>query len=232
MSQESGIPTFRDALTGLWSQFRPEELATESAFRKNPERVFNWYLDRLRMIQSSEPNAGHSALVVMERFFDTLTVVTQNVDGLHRRAGSANISELHGSLQKFRCADCAAPVSEVDLANAIMAGGPELVPPLPCVSCGGYARPGVVWFGESLPAEEMSRSWSAARGCDLMLVVGTSAQVYPAAELPHLALEAGARVIEVNPTGTPLSDLCAGVIRDSAANCLERFAQGLSTQGI
>lgn len=231
MSQESGIPTFRDALTGLWSRFRPEDLATESAFRENPERVFNWYLARLKTIRAAVPNAGHFALGAMESIFRSLVVVTQNVDGLHQRAGSANVLELHGSLERFRCVDCSRAFPVVDVERILPGGSSGFVKPFVCESCGGMARPGVVWFGESLPTDELGRAWAAARECDVMLVVGTSAQVYPVADLPHAALKAGAEVVEINPVLTPLSAFCACVIRDSAAASLKRLAALLTDDG-
>lgn len=231
MSQESGIPTFRDALTGIWRRFRAEDFATESAFRENPKRVFNWYLERLKTIRAAEPNAGHFALSAMESIFESLVVVTQNVDGLHRRAGSANVLELHGLLERFRCVDCSRAFPAVDVEHILPEGSTGFVEPFVCESCGGLARPGVVWFGESLLSDDVSRAWAAARECDLMLVVGTSAQVYPVAELPHVALEAGAEVVEINRVGTPLSELCVCVIRDSAAKSLKRLEALISDDG-
>ncbi len=223
MSQESGIPTFRDAQTGMWARFRPEALATESAFRDDPSRVFSWYLQRLKMVRAAHPNPGHESLVAMESRFESLIIATQNVDSLHSRAGSANVLELHGSLERFYCADCGETVSTDEVLAAVRRGGEKLVSPVVCRSCGGLSRPGVVWFGESLPEEPMREAWEAARNCDVMLIVGTSAQVYPVAELPHVAWEAGASLIEINPDETPVSGSCACTIRDSAATGLQRL---------
>lgn len=233
MSQESGIPTFRDALTGLWSEYNPGELATPDAFRTNPARVFAWYLSRLAMVRKAEPNAGHQALARMERVFDSVMVATQNVDGLHIRAGSTNVLELHGSLERFRCVDC----GNIFDTDTLLALGDSrlrdqlLDPPL-CELCSGYARPGVVWFGESLPRVETEKAWEAASSCDAMMVVGTSAQVYPAAELPLVAKQSGATVIEINPDPTPVSDLCSVVFRTPAAATLQALEAALTAQKV
>lgn len=204
MSAESGVPTFREAQTGLWARFNPEELATERAFRENPARVFGWYLQRLHAVRAAEPHAGYRALAhLAQRFRDGFCIVTQNVDGLHARAGSRHVVELHGSLEAFRCIECQLPFP------ADQIGGLDDVqaerPPPTCRECGNLIRPGVVWFGESLPSDAIGRAWRAAEKADVALVVGTSSLVYPAANLPAVVRGRGGRVIEINPDETPLS---------------------------
>jgi NAD-dependent deacetylase len=196
MSRESGIPTFRDAQEGLWARFSPQELATEQGFRANPARVWTWYAERRRRIRACAPHAGHHALVAMERIVPELTVVTQNIDGLHREAGSADVIELHGNIRRFKCLNRHHLFSgEPDDAEQ---DGAEVAPP-PCPRCGSPLRPDVVWFGEMLPEDATDRAWDLARRSDVMLVVGTSGTVWPAAGLPLLARDAGAVVIEVGP---------------------------------
>jgi NAD-dependent deacetylase len=204
MSAESGVPTFREALTGWWEQYDPEELATEGAFRRNPERVFAWYVSRLHAVRRAEPHAGYHALVRLATHFEgAFTVVTQNVDGLHSRAGSRDVVELHGSLEAFRCIACRHPGSPDDVAR--LDDATEAIPPPACEKCGNFMRPGVVWFGEMLPVDAMERAWRAAKDADVALVVGTSSLVYPAAELPSLVAAAGGRIVEINPDETPLT---------------------------
>lgn len=204
MSQESGVPTFRDAQTGLWAQYDPAELATPEAFYTHPARVFGWYLWRFRLARAVEPHAGHFALASLAERFDDFTLVTQNVDGLHRRAGSRDPVELHGSLETFRCADRGHPF---DVSGLEGLGGPAPgeVPPPACPHCGSPVRPAVVWFGEVLPVEALERAWAAVQRCDALLVVGTSSVVYPAAALPEIALRRSVPVVEINPERTPLT---------------------------
>lgn len=211
ISAESGIPTFRDALTGLWSKFRPEDLATPEAFERNPAIVWEWYANRRERVAMAKPNAGHRALVELERRAGRFTLVTQNVDGLHARAGSRNLVELHGNIARTRCFGCNRGLDE----STMRPGTPPT-----CAHCGGYARPDVVWFGEMLSEEALQRGFEAARSCDLFLSIGTSTVVEPAASLPFLALEAGARVIEVNPDRTPLSDQAAIWLQGAAGAVL------------
>ena len=201
MSRESGIPTFRDAQDGLWARFSPQELATEQGFRANPARVWSWYAERRRRIRACTPHAGHYALVTMERMVPELTVVTQNIDGLHREAGSADVIELHGNIRGFKCLDRHHPFSGEPAGNP---DGADVEPP-PCPQCGSPLRPDVVWFGEMLPEPATARAWDLAGRCDAMLVVGTSGTVWPAAELPLVARDAGATVIEVGPEPSELT---------------------------
>ena len=192
ISAESGLPTFRGA-GGLWRNYRAQDLATAEAFARDPRMVWEWYAWRQSLAKEAQPNAGHLALVELERRLgpDRFTLVTQNVDGLHRRAGHARPIELHGSLWRVRCLDCE---KERELSEPVP-------PPLPprCDVCGGIERPGVVWFGEGLPNEAFELAEEAAHACDMFLSIGTSGQVYPAAGLIEVARSAGRIVIEVNP---------------------------------
>ena len=196
ISAESGVPTFREAQTGLWARYNPEELATPDAFRHNPKLVWEWYAWRQERVRQAEPNPGHVALVEMERRIAEFTLITQNVDGLHRRAGSHQVLELHGNLFRAKCIDEDRPVeSWPDSAE---------IPPR-CPRCGALLRPDVVWFGEMLPAGALRAAEQAAAAAQVFFSIGTSALVYPAAELPFAALRAGAMVVEINPQPTPLS---------------------------
>lgn len=187
ISAESGIPTFRGA-AGLWKQFRPEDLATPEAFDRNPELVWEWYDWRRELIGKAQPNPGHLALANLERQVPHFTLVTQNVDGLHQRAGSRNVLEVHGSIWTLRCTRCRREWADTRSRLTIP----------PRCGCGALARPGVVWFGEMLPADVWSAAETATTKCEFFLVVGTSAQVYPAAGLITLAAESGAKVVEIN----------------------------------
>jgi NAD-dependent deacetylase len=213
MSAESGVPTFRDAQTGLWAHFDPQELATEAAFRAHPQRVWDWYAHRREMIAAVSPNAGHHALAAFARErLGCLTLITQNVDGLHQRAGNADALALHGSIAEDRWLDAPRACCRLD---AIQAGHPPH-----CPVCGNLRRPAVVWFGENLPADALEAAEHAARHCDLMLVVGTSGEVYPAAGLAFTAHQSGAKVVIVNPEPTPLDVVAEHRLRDTAAGCL------------
>jgi len=211
MSKESGVPTFREAQTGLWEQYSPEELATPQAFRRNPNLVWRWYMWRLDLVTRAQPNPGHRAVAELESMVRGLVVLTQNVDGMHQRAGSKDVVELHGNLTRFKCGrDCRGAPTLVDLNT--LSHNQEHAPV--CPHCGvGLVRPDVVWFGETLPARALERAVEVAAACDVMLVIGTSGAVYPAAGLPHEAKRHGAYVIEVNPQPsaiTALADLYLG----------------------
>ncbi|BEQ14904.1 SIR2 family NAD-dependent protein deacylase [Desulfoferula mesophila] len=195
ISAESGVPTFRGA-DGLWEQYRPEDLATPQAFARDPELVWRWYQWRRELISRCAPNPAHRALKDLEYRAEAFTLITQNVDGLHRLAGSRNLLEVHGNLWMVRCTACGALYEERSL---------ELSPRPACRECGGLLRPHVVWFGESLDGRILDAAWRAAAGCQVMLVVGTSAVVQPAAGLASVAKQAGAFVIEVNLEPTPNS---------------------------
>lgn len=220
ISAESGVPTFRDAQTGLWARFRPEELATEDAFRRHPERVWDWYAERRASLAAVQPNAGHLALAEFERRHPgRLTVITQNVDGLHQRAGSQGVLALHGSLAEDRWLDPCALHRQgaCDVARAEPGRPPR------CPQCGNPVRPAVIWFGEMLPEDALRQAEQAARRCDVMLVVGTAGAVYPAAGLADQARAVGAQVIIVNPHPSELDELAHLRLAGSAAQVLPRL---------
>ncbi len=230
MSAESGVPTFRDALTGLWARFDAEQLATEAAFRRDPALVWGWYRWRAALVQRVQPNPGHAGIAALADEHD-VQVVTQNVDDLHERAGSYDAVHLHGSLFATRCIDCgAAAQGEPDPilrdAACIPADGGRETPPR-CAQCNGTLRPGVVWFGEALPVRAWDRAVAAITDCDLLAVVGTSGLVHPAASLPALARDAGVRVLEINPVETPLTPLAHAAWRMTASHGVARLAAAL-----
>ncbi len=197
VSAESGVPTFRDAQTGLWAQFDPTELATPSAFARNPKFVWDWYAWRRELLAGAAPNPGHFALAMMERRVPQFDLVTQNVDGLHQAAGSTTVIELHGSIGRVRCSRGCGTVARWSEAKADE--------PPRCPACGAFLRPDVVWFEEMLPPDALARAEDAVRHCDVLLVVGTAAEVHPAAALPCYARSCGAMVVEINPQPTVLS---------------------------
>ncbi|WP_409484601.1 SIR2 family NAD-dependent protein deacylase [Arsenicicoccus dermatophilus] len=217
MSAESGVPTFRDAQSGLWERFDPAELATPDAWARDAELVWAWYAWRAALVRAVKPNAGHRALA---RWADgsgtAVEIVTQNVDDLHERAGSGVLAHVHGSLFAPRCESCSRPGDLGDLPVEPVA---RLAPPR-CRSCGGRVRPGVVWFGEMLPEGPLRRAEEACRAADLVLVVGTSGLVWPAAGLPLLARDAGVPTVEINPAVTDLSGQVEQVWRATAAEAL------------
>ncbi len=210
ISAESGVPTFRDAQTGLWAKFRPEELATAEAFRRDPRMVWDWYAMRREMVARVAPNAGHLAVAAFQqRHPGRLVVATQNVDGLHQRAGSPGVLALHGNIAEDKWLD---PPRPCCLAQAPVPGHPPS-----CPACGNLRRPAVVWFGEMLPGEVLAAAEEAVQACDLMLVAGTSGQVYPAA---GLARATRGRVVVMNPAASELDDAAAIVLRGTAATLL------------
>lgn len=196
VSQESGLRTFRDTQTGLWAQYKPEDLASPEAFHRDPKLVWDWYAWRREAVKGVRPNLGHYALVELAKHVPEFTLITQNVDGLHRMAGSSRVIELHGNIQRVRCADCYtfAEDWEDDGLN---------VPH--CVVCGGLLRPDVVWFGESLPRDQLESAVEAARSCEVFFSIGTSGVVQPAASLAYAARNRGAVVAEINAEPTPLT---------------------------
>jgi len=196
VSQESGLRTFRDAQTGLWAQYKPEELASPEAFRRDPKLIWDWYAWRREAVKAVRPNPGHYALAKMEKRVPGFTLITQNVDGLHRMAGNQNVLELHGNIQRVRCADCYT-------FTAIWGDDNESVPL--CKECGGLLRPDVVWFGEALPRDQLEAAVEAARSCDVFFSIGTSGVVRPAASLAFAAHNRGAVVVEINAEPTPLT---------------------------
>jgi NAD-dependent deacetylase len=215
MSAESGIPTFRDARSGLWAQFDPMALATEEGFRADPRLVWDWYEHRRQGVLAAEPNAGHRALADFERRHPgVLTVVTQNVDDLHQRAGNVGTIRLHGDILAHRwLEDC--PRQPACAPASAAPGRPPT-----CAACGNRLRPGVVWFGEMLPANALEAAVSAARRAQVVLVVGTSGAVWPAAGLAREARDAGAWVAIVNPEPSEIDDEAHAVLRGTAAEVL------------
>lgn len=207
ISAESGVPTFRGN-DGLWSKFKPEELASFQAFIKNPVLVWEWYTYRKKIMKEVSPNPAHFALVEMEKQFEDFTLVTQNVDNLHSRAGSRTVLELHGNIERSYCIDCRREAFD------IMLGEEGEVPR--CEACNGLIRPDVVWFGELLPQETFRQAVLAARRSDLFLCIGTSGIVYPAASLPHYAREEGSFVVEMNPERTDLSPIVSETLLGKA----------------
>jgi NAD-dependent deacetylase len=211
ISAESGVPTFRDAQTGLWARYEPTKLATPEAFARDSRLVWEWYAWRRELVEEASPNPGHEALAELERHVPEFVLVTQNVDGLHRRAGSQRVIELHGNIQRSKC-------SVEDTAVEPREDDPEIPPS--CPSCGAFLRPDVVWFGEMLPAGGLEEAFEAARGCDLFFSVGTSSLVQPAASLPFEALRNGAVIAEVNPNDTPLTRHAEYALRGRAGEVL------------
>jgi NAD-dependent deacetylase len=220
ISAESGIPTFRDAQTGLWARFQPEQLATQDAFDRNPKLVWEWYAWRRSLVAQAEPNAGHRALAEMQAKVRRITLVTQNVDGLHQRAGSRDVIEYHGNITRNLCSK---------EGTELMTLSPQpSVPPL-CPNCGAWVRPGVVWFGEAIPENALVRADEAARHCDVFLSIGTSSLVYPAAGLAEATLRAGAFVVEINPSITPLTRLADAAFSGKAGEVLPQIVGALHT---
>ncbi|OPK07422.1 NAD-dependent deacylase [Pseudomonas sp. VI4.1] len=203
-SAESGIPTFRDALTGLWERFDPAQLATPEAFRADPSLCWGWYEWRRNRVIQAQPNGAHRAIAELSKHVPKLTMITQNVDDLHERAGSQDVIHLHGSLHSPRCIDCGLAFTLPLTSDALPEDGRRIEPPRCCV-CNGYVRPGVVWFGEMLPEDAWTAGLAAAEDCDVFLSIGTSGIVYPAAELPLRALGHGATVVHINPVRFDIS---------------------------
>lgn len=218
ISAESGVPTFRDAQTGLWARYRAEDLATPEAFIQNPRLVWDWYAWRRQLTAQAEPNAGHQALVALEPRYAEFSLVTQNVDGLHRRAGSQNVIELHGNIHRTLCFDERTFVEEP-------AASAE-VPPR-CARCGGLLRPAGVWFGENLPHDALTQAERVSANCDVLLSIGTSSLIHPAAGLPLRAKRAGATLIEINPDVTPLTPHADIVLTGPAGQVLPELLREL-----
>ncbi len=215
ISAESGIPTFRGK-DGLWNKYRPEELATPQAFEKTPKLVWEWYSWRMKLVFSKKPNPGHKALAEMERAGFIRSIITQNVDDLHERAGSRSVIHLHGTLRDVICSNRSCDYKT--RAETILREIEKEIPT--CPKCESLLRPGVVWFGESLPAEELSRAFHEAEKSKVILVIGTSAVVQPAASIPLITKQRGGKIIEINPDSTPLTGFAAESIRGKAGEVL------------
>jgi NAD-dependent deacetylase len=221
ISAESGVPTFRDANTGLWSTFNLEELATPEGFMKNPKKVWEWYQHRREIMKDVKPNPGHYALAQLEDYYNEgFWLITQNIDGLHALAGSKNILELHGNIHRNKCFEEGTIIKDLP-------EGDESPPR--CPNCHGLIRPDVVWFNELLPEYERTKANEASARCDVFISAGTSAIVYPAADLPLIAKRAGAYVIEVNIEETPISTYMDATILGKTGTVLPRLVELLKT---
>ncbi len=217
VSAESGVATFR-AKDGIWSKFKPEELANVDAFLANPQMVWEWYQSRREVILNARPNPGHLAIAELEQLVPRVSVITQNIDGLHTIAGSSEVIELHGNLRRNFCQSCLKHYDDVALLTERQVQQCE---------CGGQIRPDVVWFGELLPVEAIELAERRAFESNIFLVVGTSSVVWPAAGLPLLALEAGAYVVEINPEPTPLTRHVHESIRERSAKAMPGLVRSL-----
>jgi NAD-dependent deacetylase len=227
MSAEGGIPTFRDAMSGLWSRFDPAELASEPGFRADPARVWRWYAERRDGVRRAQPNAGHLALADFDRRHPgVLTVITQNVDDLHQRAGNTDTMRLHGDILQVRWLAPCPRGQTCDPTQAVPGDPPR------CADCGQCVRPGVVWFGESLPAAVLQAAEAAVLNCRLLLVVGTSGSVWPAAGLAGMARQAGARVVLVNPEQSDIDAQAHACLRGGAATVLPAVLAAGSAIGL
>jgi len=218
ISQESGIPTFRGN-DGFWRKYDPMTLATIDAFYDNPKLVWEWYEDRRKNILKANPNPGHEAIAALEKYVKVV-VLTQNIDGLHQRAGSSRVLELHGSIIRIKCTVC-------DYSDNITASFKELPPQC---KCGKLLRPDVVWFGESLSQDVWEEAIMEANSCDVMIIVGTSLVVSPANTLPIYAKQNKAVLIEINPEQTDMSSEMDLSIRDTSVNALSQFIEILKSE--
>jgi NAD-dependent deacetylase len=221
ISRESGIATFRDPEEGLWARYDPMELATQEGYLRNPTLVWQWYEHRFGMVEKAAPNAGHLAIARLETLLPQVTVITQNIDGLHQAAGSRDVIELHGSFRRYRCLYG----RHTGLTRADFAGQSEIPPK--CPRCGSLLRPEVVWFGEMLPRAALERAFDLAESCDAMLVAGTSGEVQPAASLPLYATRRGVPVIDVNPDRDNIASVADIYLRGPGGSVLPQLIQAI-----
>ena len=217
VSAESGVPTFRGGSNSLWAKFDPEELASIDGFMANPKLVWEWYKWRRQLISEAQPNAGHLALAKLEKYLTEFTLVTQNVDNLHQRAGSEQLIELHGNIHRNKCFRCGLAISDSAFTGD----------QIPVCACGGMIRPDVVWFGELLPEAAISAAISAAKKSQLFLTIGTSAEVFPAADLPIFAKRSGAYLVEINPDETRISRHADEVFRAPSGTVLSALWEAI-----
>ena len=213
MSAASGIPTFRGK-DGLWNKYSPHELANMDAFLKQPEVVWEWYHWRRSLVFAAKPNAGHEALAKMEKYYPAFHIITQNVDGLHQRAGSKNVIELHGNIMRNKCIAC----------SYVSEASPEERGVLKCPECGELLRPDVVWFGELLPQDAIATAQQVTTDAEVFFSIGTSSTVEPAASLPFLAKANSAFLVEINPEATPISD----IVKERSPFAVEKFLPALA----
>ena len=218
ISAESGVPTFRGP-NGLWNDFKPEELATPEAFAGNPKRVWEWYDWRRQLLKDVQPNPGHHALAELEKMVAKFCLVTQNIDGLHQKAGSKLVYELHGNIWNVKC------TKEKDRVFPLVENPISQLPPV--CDCGAMLRPDVVWFGEALPAQVTDYAWQVAQQCEIFFLIGSSATVQPAASLPWIAKDHGAIVVEINPESTPITDIADEVFRGKSGVILPQLMEAL-----
>lgn len=225
VSKESGVPTFRDALEGLWSKYNPEELATPFAFKANPKLVWDWYEMRREMAAHVKPNSGHFAIAKLESY-KMVHLITQNVDDLHEQAGSKNVIHLHGNIAQHKCFDnCQGEPTIIDILT--LEYDKDAGPPA-CPHCGAYVRPNVVWFHEMLPSAAIQRATKFSQNCDVMLVVGTSGLVSPASQLPAIAKQAAAKIIEVNPDYSMITRIADIKLNGASGEILPKVIEALN----
>lgn len=219
VSAESGVPTFRGD-DGLWKKFKPEELANFDAFIRNPELIWEWYKHRKQIVASIQPNPGHYALVELEKRYKRFSVITQNIDNLHQRAGSKTVYELHGNIERNYCISCKREFSNQEIFQK------NNIPR--CDICNGLIRPDVVWFGELLPVDVWEVAEETANHAEIFFSIGTSAIVYPAASLPTVAKRSGAYLVEINTEPTPLTDIADEFLAGKSGEILPRLVQVLA----
>lgn len=227
ISAESGIPTFRDKMTGLWANFSAEMLATRMSFRRDPALVWGWYEWRRRLIMEVQPNPAHLAVAKLAKRVPQITVITQNVDDLHERAGSEDVIHLHGSLLTARCFACERPYPLSSCNDLPVTDQAQCQEPPRCGRCNGRVRPGVVWFGENLPQQDFGRALKTVRACDVLISVGTSSKIFPAAALPFEAVKRKATVIQVNLEETELDRVADFNIHGPAGVVLRDLVQSV-----
>jgi NAD-dependent deacetylase len=221
VSRESGIATFRDPEEGLWARYDPMDLATQEGYLRNPVLVWQWYEHRFGMVEKAAPNPGHLAIAQLERLVPQVTVITQNIDGLHQAAGSTDVIELHGSIRRYRCLGGRhTGFTRADFAEQ------SSVPPT-CPRCGDLLRPEVVWFGEMLPRAALERAFDLAEGCDAMLVAGTSGEVQPAASLPFYTARRGGLVVDVNPERDTIASIADIYLSGRGGSVLPQLVQAI-----
>lgn len=221
VSKESGVPTFRDALDGLWAQYDPQQLATPAAFQHDPKLVWDWYVHRREMIEAVQPNPAHYALAQLEDLLPQVAIITQNIDGLHQLAGSTDVTALHGDIHRYKCsADCQGSPTLIGVHD-YKSGQPK------CPHCGEWVRPDVVWFGEVLPTAAINRAFELSQSADVMLVIGTSGMVNPAARLPSVAHLGGATLIDINPFEDQIASMVELWLKAPAGETLPRILQAM-----
>lgn len=238
ISAESGVPTFRDDLSGLWAQYDPMQLATPEAFQRQPALVWGWYMWRRHRVRQAQPNAAHLTIAAWQKELgvERVRCITQNVDDLFERAGCQDVLHMHGNLFASQCFQCGRPVAEAGWLTEHQGLGDEgsnyerCIEPPQCNACGGFIRPGVIWFGEALDSTLLERSFEYCAQCDVLIAVGTSGVVQPAATLPSIARDAGAYVLQINPHHTSLDAVAHCTIRSTAAHTMPALYQAFQKE--